>query len=121
MSGAEREVAMRESNVRADSEPSREELEVELPVDWGELKTEVLRRDGGECAICGTGADERQLYVLYSRPPPYPSRVQPSPLTHSPPIATARNGALRERERVKPRTRPTRKSGVGGHLKKKFT
>ena len=61
-----------------DSEPSREELDVELPVDWGELKAEVLRRDGGECAICGTGADERQLYVLYSRPPSYPSRVQPS-------------------------------------------
>ena len=69
MSGTGREVEMPESNPGAtDSEPSREELDVELPMDWGELKAEVLRRDGGECAIRGTGADERQLYVLYSPP-----------------------------------------------------
>ena len=106
---------MPESNPGAtDSEPSREELDVELPVDWGGLKAEVLRRDGGECAIRGTGADERQLYVLYSRPPSYPSRVQPSPsIQPLPHRDRSERGLAREA-----RTRSTRKNGVGGHLKK---
>ena len=108
---------MRESNVRADSEPSREELEVELPVDWGKLKTEVLRRDGGECAICGTGADERQLCVLYSPPPSYPSRVQPSPSIQLLPHRDRSERAL-ARE-ASHRSHP--KKWGGGHLKKKFT
>jgi hypothetical protein len=110
---------MPESNPGAtDSEPSREELDVELPVDWGELKAEVLRRDGGECAICGTGADDRQLYVLYSRPPSYPSRVQPSPSTHSPPHRNrSERGLARAREAS--HTSYPQKWG-GGSLKEKI-
>lgn len=64
--------------VEGDDSPGREELQAELPMDWDDLKEEVLVRDDGECVVCGTGAGERQLYVLYRQPPDHMSRVHPA-------------------------------------------